>query len=234
MKQQIVALGGGGFSIDPSNIALDRYILSLTGKDHPKVLFLPQASSENEKYILYFYKALTSLGAIPSWLSLFGSLQQSDFDQILEQDVIYVGGGNTRSMLALWREWGVDKLLKQALENGTILAGVSAGAICWFEECVTDSVHPLGIMNGLGFLQGSACPHYDGEADRRPALHSFIAQDALLPCIALCDHAAAHYVDGSLHQVVTNHPTAKAFHVSKQAGVVIEDELSAMYLGTEE
>jgi len=230
MAQQIVALGGGGFSMEPHNLALDRYILSLTKKDRPKVCFMPQASGESPLYVRRFYDAYTHLNTDASWFSLFEPVHNDWRDYLLEQDVLFVGGGNTKSMIALWQAWGVVDVLKEALENGTVLAGVSAGAICWFEQCVTDSVWPLGIIEGLGFLQGSSCPHYDGEAERRPAVHQMLTNGDLIAGIAINDYAAAHYIDGELHKVVTSRATAKAFLVSSQDGTAQETELETEFL----
>jgi len=170
------------------------------------------------------------LGALPSHLSLFGRVTRDWRDRLLAQDVIYVGGGNTRSMLALWREWGVHEVLAQAAERGTILAGVSAGMICWFEQAVTDSVWPLGIVNGLGFLPGSACPHYDGEPERRPTYLRMIEDGIAQPGIALQDGAAAHFVEGDLHQVVTARRGAQGYFVSVQDGAVVEEPLQSRLL----
>ncbi|GAB4514316.1 MAG: Type 1 glutamine amidotransferase-like domain-containing protein [Anaerolineae bacterium] len=222
MQQHIIALGGGGFSMEPDNLILDRYILAQARSETPKVCFLPQASAESADYTVRFYKAFTSLGARPSWFSLFGRVETTWRQHLLDQDVIYVGGGNTRSMLALWREWGVDAVLKEAMENGTILAGISAGAICWFEQCVTDSVWPLGVINGLGFLKGSACPHYNGEPERRPAYRDMVAKGNVMAGIALDDGAGAHYVDGELRYVVTSRPNAHAYHLTQGDGEAVE------------
>ncbi|MEM9952141.1 MAG: peptidase E [Chloroflexota bacterium] len=230
MSKQIVALGGGGFSYEPEFPYLDRYILDLTGKEQPKVCFLPQASAESEIYIVRFYRAFTELGAIPSWQGFFREVPLNFGEHLLEQDVIYVGGGNTFSMLAIWKAWGVDKILAQALENGTILAGISAGAICWFEQCVTDSAKPMTLIEGLGWLEGSCSPHYDGEAMRRPTVARLL-KDGMLPCTALDDYAAAHYVDGELHQVITSRKTANSFRVTLDNGDVIETTMKSEYIG---
>lgn len=231
MTQHIVAMGGGGFSMEPDNLLLDQYVLSLTGKAHPKVCFLPQASAESQQYVVNFYTAFLELKAQPSWFSLFGSVTSDWRETLLEQDVIYVGGGNTKSMLALWRAWGIDEVLREARNHGTVLAGVSAGAICWFEACVTDSVKPLGIIDGLGFLKGSACPHYDGEEERRPTLLRMIANGDIIDGIALQDYAAAHYVDGELHKVVTSREQAQAFHVIHKDGEAQEIAIASEFLG---
>ncbi len=214
--KHIVAIGGGGFSSEEDDKAIDRYLLDLTGKKEPRALFLPQASAEAPAYVEAFLDAYGELGAKPSWLSLYGRVERGSERCILEQDIIYVGGGNTRSMLALWREWGVDQLLRGALEQGTVLAGISAGAICWFEQGVSDSVWPLVVMDCLGFLKGSCCPHYDGEPERRPAYLKFVKEGQAIPGIALCDGAAAHFVDGKLHKVITSRSSAQALHLDAQ------------------
>ena len=217
MKTQIIASGGGGFGRSLDRLQQERFILDQCDAERPKVGFLPQASSEDGAYIASFYEAFTRLGAEPTLVSLFGMVKPDLESRLLSQDVIYVGGGNTKSMLALWREWEVDRILREAWENGTILAGVSAGAICWFEEGVTDSVWPLGVVSGLGFLEGSCCPHFDGEAERRPAFTQMLAEGRIGSGIALDDHAMAHYVDGQLHQVVCDSEAAGAYHLSAGA-----------------
>jgi len=229
--KHIVAMGGGGFSTEPEKPLLDQYVLNLTNQSRPKVCFLGQASAESQEYALRFYQAFTLLGAVPSHLSLFGRVTQDWKQRLLAQDGIYVGGGSTRSMLALWREWGVDELLFQAVERGTILAGVSAGMICWFEQAVTDSVWPLGIIKGLGFLPGSACPHYDGEPERRPTYLRMVEDGIAQPGIALQDSAAAHFVDGELHQVVTARRSAQGFYVHIEDNAVVEEALPTRFIG---
>ena len=136
--KQIIAIGGGGFGHYASTL-LNQYILKQAGKPSPKICFLPQASAESKDYIVNFYETFSRLGAQPSWISLFGRVEPSWEEHLLSQDIIYVGGGNTRSMLALWREWGIDAVLREAYERGIILSGTSAGAICWFEQGITDS-----------------------------------------------------------------------------------------------
>lgn len=217
MPTQIIASGGGGFGRTLDTLPQERYILEQCGAERPKVAFLPQASCEDGRYIASFYEAFTRLGAEPTLISLFGVVKPEWQERLLAQDVIYVGGGNTRSMLALWREWGVDQILRQAWENGTVLAGVSAGAICWFDEGVTDSVWPLGVLPCLGFLQGSCCPHFDGEVDRRPAYTRMLAEGRIAPGIALDDYAMAHYIDGDLHRVVCSSETAGGYLMAASA-----------------
>lgn len=231
MLKQIIAMGGGGFSMEPDNLALDRYVLAQTGKTRPKVCFLPTASGDAEGYVVNFYTAFTQLDCQPSHLFLFRVPTADLASFILEKDAIYVGGGNTRSMLALWREWGLDKILKTAWERGVVLAGLSAGAICWFEQGVTDSVPGrLGPLDCLGLLSGSCCPHYDGESERRPAYQRLIATDEISPGYGLDDGAALHFVDQALKGAVNSRRNAKAYRVAKTAGGVEEQALDTIYL----
>src|SRR4051794_36618369 len=164
----IVAMGGGGFSSEPENPLLDDFVLSLAGVDGPRVCFLPTASGDAPTYVANFYDAFAAK-ASPTWLPLF-TRRDADIGRVVaEQDVIYVGGGNTENLLAIWRVHGLDRVLREAWQRGTVLAGLSAGAICWFEAGVTDSFGAqLGpLRDGLGFLPGAFCPHYDTEILRR-------------------------------------------------------------------
>ena len=172
----IVAMGGGGFSMEPDNPLLDAYILGLAGAPRPRICFLPTASGDSDRYLADFYSAFAR-PAEASHLALFVRTVADLEAFLLDQDVIYVGGGNTANMLAIWRLHGVDRILRTAWERGVVLAGLSAGSICWFESGTTDSFGPdLAILDdGLGFLPGSHCPHYDGEALRRPAFDRQIA-----------------------------------------------------------
>lgn len=234
-KQQIVAMGGGGFSMEPDNLLLDEYILSLTGQERPKVCFIPTASGDSKEYTERFYAAFQTLNCEPNHLSLFHHHPgTNDFESyLLAQDVIYVSGGNTRNMLVLWKEWGIDKILRKAWEQGIVLAGLSAGSICWFEEGVTDSVIPkqLHYMNALGFLAGSNCPHYDGEADRRPTYHRQLREGLISPGLAADDGVGLHFIGTQLYQVVSSRPQARAYRVSLVDGEVVEETLQPVYLG---
>ena len=168
-ERHIIAMGGGGFSMEPDNPALDLYVLRHARAKNPRVCFLASASGDADSYIVNFYSAFTRLNCRPTHLSLFGRVPDLH-KLLLEQDIIYVGGGNTRSMLTLWRAWELPEILRAAWEAGVVLAGLSAGAICWFEAGITDAVAGrLSVLQGLGFLAGSCCPHYAGEPERRPA-----------------------------------------------------------------
>lgn len=217
--------------MEPENPALDRYILQQTGQARPKVCFFPHATDDAVRYVRNFYEAFTRLDVRPSALSLFNPPTADLASFLLEQDVIYVGGGNTKSMLALWREWGVDTILRTAWENGIVLAGISAGAICWFEQGLTDSIPgPYTALKCLGFLPGSCSPHYDGEVQRRPRFHLLLAEGKIQPGLALDDGAAAHFVDGELRQVVTSRPNARAYRLDMVTGQVVERALDVSYL----
>jgi dipeptidase E len=232
IKRHIVAMGGGGFSMEPENPLLDLYILNLAAKAKPKVCFIPTASGDSNDYIHRFYKSFHQHQCVPGHLSLFKGHTADLESFILEQDILYVGGGNTRNLLTLWRDWGVDKFIKKAYERGVILAGISAGSICWFEEGVTDSIPGrLSSLNCLGFLSGSNCPHYDGESDRRPSYHSLIRQNEILSGIATEDGVAAHFINENLFQFVSSHPDKQAYSVQMIDGEVRETLHRPKYLG---
>ena len=232
--KHIIAIGGGGLAVAPDGLLLEQYILAQSGKARPAVCFLPNASADPGEYSLRFYAALSQLDCRLSHLSLFAPPSADLASFLLEKDVIYVGGGNTKSMLALWREWGLVEILRHAYERGIILCGVSAGAICWFEQGLTDSIPgPYTVLPCAGFLRGSCSPHYDGEAQRRPQFHELLLQGAIQPGHAVEDGAALHFVDGELHAVVTSRPTAKAYYVEKQDQGVSERALGTQYLGAD-
>lgn len=227
--RQIIAMGGGGFTMEPSDLSLDQYILKQTGKPKPKACFIPTASGDSENYILRYFEAFSRLECSPSYLSLF-RLPTADLEGfLLEQDLVYVGGGNTRSMLALWREWELGSILKKAYAAGVVMAGISAGANCWFEQCTTDSVPgALRTWPCLGFIRGSFSPHYDGEPERRPALHRLLEDGQILAGYAADDGAAIHFVEGQLLRAICSKPTAKAYQVAWGGEHVVEEALNMM------
>src|SRR4051812_6464425 len=161
--RQIIAMGGGSFTAEPGNPALDRYIIAQARRKNPSVCFVGTATGDSDAYITKFYAAYLKLGCRPTHLKFFD--RTPNLAALLAaQDVIYVGGGNTKSMLAVWHEWDFPRLLRRAWQSGTVLAGVSAGAICWFETGITDSWEGhLAPLPCLGWLPETCCPHYDGE-----------------------------------------------------------------------
>lgn len=232
MKRQIIALGGGGFSMEPDNLLLDEYVLKQAGKDTPKVCFIATASGDSDNYILRFYTSFMKLNCTPTHLPLFKLHTKNLREFILSQDVIYVGGGNTKSLMVLWKEWGLDTYLRSAWENGIILAGVSAGSLCWFEEGVSDYFPgELNRLQCLGLLKGSNCPHYDSEINRRPTYQKLILSGEIAEGVAADDGVALHYIDAELRRVVSSRPHARAYGVKKRAGQVVEEVLDTVYLG---
>lgn len=233
---QIVAMGGGGFSMEPENLSLDRFILSTTGEPKPKICFLPTASGDALTYIDKFYAAFRSLPCAPAHLSLYKPPCADLRAFVLEQDAIYVGGGNTRAMLALWREWGLDSVLREAWLAGVVMAGLSAGSLCWFQQGVSDAVIPgeLRPIECLGFLGGSHCPHYDGEPERRPAYHRLIQEGTLEAGYAADDGAALHFIGDRLAGAVSSRETAKAYAVRRAGARVEEIVLDTEWLCSQE
>jgi peptidase E len=226
----VIAFGGGGFSMEPDNPALDLYVLRQARTAQPAVAFLCTARGDADSYLVKFYRAFTSYDCRPSHLPFFQRTPNLR-DYLLRQDIIYVGGGNTKSLLAIWREWDLPVLLQEAWQEGAILAGVSAGAICWFQQGLTDSwAEKLVVLPCLGFLEGSCCPHYDGEPERRPAYHDFLLKGEILPGFAIDDGAAIHVVEGKIHRAVASRPQARAYRVSVREGAVQEEPLETEYL----
>ena len=174
MDKQIIAIGGGGFGRNPGDGVIEQYILDQTGKEKPNICFIPTATGDNEAYKVNYYSTFSKLDCNPIHLDFFK--RTPDLEQLIpQQDAIFVGGGNTKSMLAVWKDWNLDKLLKDAYEKGVVMSGVSAGANCWFERAVVDSwEEDLRVIDCLGFVKGNCCPHYDEEPQRRPAVKKFL------------------------------------------------------------
>jgi len=216
---QIIAIGGGGFS-NGSEPGLDTYLLEQSRSTTPRIGFMGAATGDSENYLVKFYARFAKLDCRPSHLSLFG--RTPDLEAwVLGQDVIFVGGGNTRSLLSVWKGWDLAPLLHRAGEAGTVLSGVSAGAICWFDWGVTDSVaDTLGPLAGLGFVSGSCCPHYSSEALRRPAFERMVGNAEIVPGFAIDDGAALHIVDGRAKRIVSGRPGADVYWVEGRGGAV--------------
>lgn len=229
--KQVIALGGGGFSMEPENPLLDQYVLNQSDKIIPKICFIPTASGDSDNYISRFYNFFEKQNCKPSHLSLFKPQTKDLENFLLEKDIIYVGGGNTKNLLILWKEWGLNSILNKAWGQGIILAGISAGSICWFEEGVTDSFgDELEPLKCLGFLKGSNCPHYDGEANRRPSYQELIATGKIKSGFATDDGVALHFIDQELREIVTSRLNAKAYKVYYDK-TVKEIELETKFLG---
>jgi dipeptidase E len=233
----IVAMGGGGFSTEPQDLLLDDLVLdlgrSVRGRSRPSVCFVGTASGDSEGYLASFYSSYARR-AEASHLALFNRTVEDIEAFLLDQDVVHVGGGNTANMLAVWRLHGVDRALRRAWESGVVRAGVSAGAICWFEAGTTDSFGPelAGFSDGMGFLGGSFSPHYDGEPRRRPLFRRLVG-DGALPGGYAADDGAAFILRGTeMEEVVCSRPTARGYRVVRgPAAEAIETELPTRYLG---
>ncbi|MGD1865871.1 MAG: Type 1 glutamine amidotransferase-like domain-containing protein [Phormidesmis sp.] len=232
-NRQIIALGGGGFSMEPDNLLLDQYILEQSSHSTPRICFLPTASGDSDRYITRFYDAFTQLNCRPCHLSLFRPPTEGAANFLQKQDIVYVGGGSTFNLVTLLKAWKLDEALRQASDNGTILCGLSAGSICWFEEGLSDSVVPgeYAKLEALGFLPGSHCPHYDGENKRRPAYKQQIGNDNMSAGIAADDGVALHYIGDTLKHIVTSRQKANAYRVILAEGTVQEIPIQPRYLG---
>ncbi|WP_181275885.1 peptidase E [Brevibacterium oceani] len=237
----IVALGGGGFSMsETGESAIDGALLRMarnrrqtvprreSSPELPHMCFVSTASGDSRDYIGRFEAAFAGR-AQTHVLSLFG---QSPWDyqdpaMLEDMDLVYVGGGSTANLLALWRRHGVDENMRRAAAGGTILAGISAGANCWFDASSTDSFGSLApLHDGLGFLQGSACPHFHGEPGREESFLRWIADESLPgPGIAIDDHAAVVYVDGEATSVMVESDGAQAYAVDEGGSLRLLDEL---------
>lgn len=233
-ERTIVAIGGGGVSQDPANPLLLDYLVGLIERPQPRVCLFGTASGDRESGLLLGYRAFSRRGCRVSHVALFSREIEELRGHLLAQDLIYVGGGNTANMLAIWRVHGLDAILREAWEAGVPLAGVSAGAICWFEAGITDSFGPTlqALHDGLGFLPGSCCPHYDGEVQRRPTYRGSVAA-GLADGIALDDGCAARFSGTALAEIVTSREEARAYRVERAAGAeaVAETPLAARFLG---
>ena len=231
IELQIISIGGGGFGRNPNHPIIEQYILNQSKATSPNICFIPTASAEEKSYIVNFYKAFSKLDCTPTHLNLFE--RTPNLRSIMnKQDIIYVGGGNTKSMLAVWKEWKLDVLLKKAYLKGTILSGVSAGSICWYDKGITDSwASNLSIMDCLGLVKGNNCPHYDGEKNRRPSVHEFIKTNKINSCYASDDGAAIHFKNGKIYKSISFYKNAKSYIVKSNANdEIIEEEIPEISL----
>jgi peptidase E len=220
--RQIIAIGGVSSARD---VPLFGYVLRQSAAAEPKVGFLPTASGDSAEYLDKFYETFSALPCRPSHLKLFGRVSDPAA-YLRDQDVVLVSGGNTKSMLGVWREWAIDVLLRQAWESGTVLAGFSAGAICWFEQGLSDAwAERLAPVSGLGFLRGSCCPHYGNEPNRRPVYHQLLLKGEISAGLGISDGCAVHFRGTSPACVVAVQEESSARSVSVEGASIHETPL---------
>ena len=225
VTRTIFAMGGGGFTSDPSNPALDDFILSLARRREPRILFLPTASGDPSAQIAAFRATFGGGACRPRHLSLF-RLEHEPEDLralILDQDILYVGGGSMRNLLAIWREHGLDRILREAWEAGVVLAGLSAGAMCWFEHGITCSTGRPAPVRGLGFLPGSFSVHYDGDPTRRPVFLDAVARGAMPGGYGADDGVGLLFEGRRLVRIVSERPGAHAYRVVAGADAAVDE-----------
>jgi peptidase E len=230
--RQIVALGGGGFSMESGNPLLDEYVLSLCKRERPRVCFLPSASGDADHYVVRFYRAFSADCCEASHISLFRREQgPADLrEHLLSQDLIYVGGGSVVSLLGVWRAHGIDAILREAWEAGVVLCGLSAGSLCWFEEAVSGFHGKPQRVEGLGLLPFSNCVHYEPTSDRRLAYHQML-REGMRPGYAAEDSAGLHFVGCELNRVVASRPAVRGYRLDAVGERVVEMRLATAYLG---
>jgi dipeptidase E len=226
--RQIIAFGGGGLSLE--NPLNDLYLLAQSPAQNPNVCLIPTASGDNFGVIRSFYQVFSRYPCKLNFLPIFQPSVSDFTDFLCHQDIIFVSGGNSKCMLDIWKGYGVDKALKTAYENGVILSGGSAGAVCWFKECLTDSFHDkLSVMPALGFLPYSNCPHYSLKA-RRQAYRGAIRNQEILAGYAVTDHCGLHFIDEKLHRAVADIPNSFAHWVEWKNDELIHEKLDVKNL----
>jgi aminopeptidase N len=221
-ERNIIAIGGGGFGRNPSEGIIEEYILKQTKKKKPNICFIPTATGDNDAYKVNYYATFSKLNCNPTHLDFFK--RTPDLKKLIsEQDAIFVGGGNTKSMLAVWKEWQLDKILKKAYKEGTVMSGVSAGAICWFQNGITDSWDSdLKIMPCMNFVKGTCCPHYDEEPERKPIVKKIILTNKVKKIFAIDGGAALHIKNEKYFKSVIFKIAKSSYAVSSNKGNLIE------------
>lgn len=220
--QRVLALGGGGFLMEDGRSAIDDYLLELAQRDRPRICFIATPSGDLPEHLDKFYAAYTPTLCDATHLSFFRKPSHNSValdglrEHILSRDIVFVGGGNTKSALSVWREWRLDAVLREALQAGVILSGMSAGAMCWFEHGLTDSFWgaELQPLRCLGFIRGSCGVHYSSDPQRRRALHAAIKAGKVSRALAIDDYAAVLLVEGEVETVLSWSAGATAYRVA--------------------
>jgi peptidase E len=238
-RRLIFAMGGGGFTMEPANPLLDDFVLSLApprasaATREPRILFLPTASGDTTAQIAAFHARFADRHCVAEHLSLFRlhELRRPLGEIVLSQDVLYVGGGSMRNLLAIWRTHDLDRLLICAWRRGIVLAGISAGAMCWFEGGITRSSGRPEPLSGLGLLPGSLTVHADGEPERLPVWLAAIREGVLPGGWSLDDGVGLLFAGTRLRRIVSSRPGASAQRVDQVAGELVRNRLAPELLG---
>lgn len=232
MTRTIFAMGGGGFTSEPSNPALDDYVLALSRATRPRICFLPTASGDPDRHVADFYAAFGDRQCEPEHLSLFrlGREPVPVRERLLGADIVYVGGGSMLNMLAVWRAHGLDEVMREAWERGVALCGLSAGSMCWFQWGVTTSRGEPGPARGLGLLPGSNSVHYDGEPRRRPVFQRLIAEGRLPDGYGVDDGVGLRFDGTALVEAVSSRPAGAAYHVTRGESGAVEEPVAVREL----
>jgi len=230
-ERRIVAFGGTSFEPASTDGPLHQYLLDLTGQSYPRVCFIGTASGDDPGYIAAYY-GWFARRAQATHLGLFNRRVDDIAGFLLEHDLVFVGGGNTANMLAVWRLHGVDAALRRAWQAGVVLAGSSAGAVCWFQDSLSDSYSPglTAIGDGLGFLPGSFCPHFDSESSRRPRYHELVGSGQLPDGYASDDGVGLVFSDTTFSEAIAAMPESRAFRVARGPNGIEETSIKPRLL----
>ena len=216
-NKNIVVIGGESTEDMKCMTPIDEYIRSLTDKAHPTILYIPTANGDDPLKISDFIGKYESAGCVVTQLTFFTPPfpRAEHISSLIDQaEIIYVAGGNTRAMLAIWREFGVINLLKEAWAKGKILCGVSAGAICWFDYGHSDSGGAFALISGMGLISGALCPHFSSEAEREASFIEFIRLKGIQPAYAVDDNIALHFKNGKYHKSIRNNASCNGYAIS--------------------
>ncbi|QFG30014.1 peptidase E [Pseudomonas umsongensis] len=218
--KNIVVIGGESAEEMKFITPVDEYIRSLTGKFNPSVLYISTANGDDSVKITEFTEKYESAGCTVTRLAFFTApfpCKKNVSSLVDQADIIYVAGGNTRAMLAVWREFGLISFLEEAWAKGKILCGVSAGAICWFEFGHSDSGGAFALINGIGLLPGALCPHFNSEAGRETSFVQLICHKDIHPAYAVDDGIALHFKNGLYHTKIHNDMSCNGYEVNTQS-----------------
>ena len=228
--RQVIAIGGGGFGRTQESNLIEQFILDQTSKKNPKICFIPTATGDLDPYIVNYYSVFSKLNCEATHISFFKRTIDLE-EHVLKQDAIFVGGGNTKSMLAVWKDWGLDLILKKAYDRGVVMSGVSAGAICWFKNGLTDSwASELKMMECMNFIPGNCAPHYDEEPERRPATKKFLQEQSITSMFGIEGGAALHFIDEQPNSTIRFKKNKNAYRVTLESNKVNEDPYKVVEL----